>query len=115
MGQVALSLNGRTYRLACGAGEEERLKLLATYVKEKLEKLSGEFGQIGEARLMLMGAILIADELLDARAERDAAAEAAADLLEILGEKSAPDTVPDAVAPHPSSRGGKAGEKADAA
>lgn len=111
MGQVALSLNGRTYRLACGAGEEERLKLLATYVKEKLEKLSGEFGQIGEARLMLMGAILIADELLDARAERDAAAEAAADLLEILGEKSAPD----AVAPHPSSRGGKAGEKADAA
>jgi cell division protein ZapA len=66
MGQVALTLNGRTYRLACADGDEARFKELAAYVTEKIEALTAEFGQIGEARLLLMGAILIADELFEA-------------------------------------------------
>ena len=66
MGQVALSLNGRNYRLACEDGEEERLRELAQCVKAKLETLVTEFGQVGETRLMVMAALLLADDLLDA-------------------------------------------------
>jgi cell division protein ZapA len=65
MGQVALTLNGRTYRLACADGDEERFRIVAAYVKEKIDALAPEFAQMGEARLILMGAILIADELFE--------------------------------------------------
>ncbi|MCH9764509.1 MAG: cell division protein ZapA [Alphaproteobacteria bacterium] len=67
MGQVALSLNGRMYRLACEDGEEERLRALAACVKSKLTTLIDEFGQVGETRLMVMAALLLADDLLDSQ------------------------------------------------
>jgi len=72
MGQVAVTMNGRTYRLSCEDGGEKRLKQLADHVAEKVETLAGEFGQIGSDRLVLMAAILVADELFDARAGKDA-------------------------------------------
>lgn len=68
MGQVAVNLNGRNYRFDCGDGEEPRLKELAAYVKNRFDSLAREFGNVGEDRLMLMAALLIADELWDARA-----------------------------------------------
>lgn len=67
MGQVAVTLNGRTYRLQCGDGEEERLLALAAHVRDRLETLTAEFGQAGDERLLLMAALLTADELLEAR------------------------------------------------
>lgn len=68
MGQVAVTLNGRTYRLRCGEGEEERLMQLAAHVRTQLDSLTAEFGQAGDERLLLMAALLITDELFDARA-----------------------------------------------
>lgn len=67
MGQVAVTLNGRTYRLRCGDGEEERLLSLAAHVRNRIDALAAEFGQAGDERLLLMAALLIADELFDAR------------------------------------------------
>jgi cell division protein ZapA len=68
MGQVTVTLNGRAYRLGCGDGEEERLIALADHVRSKLDTLVAQFGQAGNDRLLLMAALLIADELWDARA-----------------------------------------------
>lgn len=68
MGQVTITLNGRSYRLRCGPGEEPRLIELADVVRAKLDGLINEFGQAGDDRLLLMSALLIADELHDARA-----------------------------------------------
>jgi cell division protein ZapA len=68
LAQVAITLDGRVYRLGCEDGQEERLQALANYVSGKLENLSEEFGQIGDPRLFLMCALVIADELFDARA-----------------------------------------------
>jgi cell division protein ZapA len=73
MGQVAINLNGRFFRFDCGEGEEARFKVLAAYVKGRVEDLTREFGSVGEERLLLMAALYIADELLDARAEAAAA------------------------------------------
>lgn len=68
MGQVTVTLNGRAYRLSCGEGEEDRLLSLADHVRSKLDGLVEQFGQAGNDRLMLMAALLIADELWDAKA-----------------------------------------------
>jgi len=38
----------------------------------ELDALIAEFGQVGDDRLLLMSALLIADEMLDARARVDA-------------------------------------------
>jgi cell division protein ZapA len=74
MGQVAVNVNGRSYRFDCGDGEEARLQELAAYIKDRIDTLKREYGQVGAERLMLMAALLITDELWDARA---AIAEAA--------------------------------------
>jgi cell division protein ZapA len=66
MGQVAITVNGRSYRFECGDGEEARLKELAAYVKSRMDGLTREHGKIGEERLLLMTALLIADDLWDA-------------------------------------------------
>lgn len=66
MGQVAITVNGRSYRFDCGDGEEPRLKELADYVKSRMDALTREHGNVGEERLLLMAALTIADELWDA-------------------------------------------------
>ena len=68
MGQVSITLNDRVYRLVCDDGEEDRLVDLATYVKAKVTELTAEHGHAGDERLLLMAALMIADELWDARA-----------------------------------------------
>lgn len=81
MGQVSITLNDRVYRLVCDDGEEDRLVELATYVKAKVTQLTAEVGRSGDERLILMAALMIADELWDARAvlgSQSAAAIAAA-------------------------------------
>lgn len=69
MGHVTVTVNGRTFRLRCGDGEEPRLLELAAQVRDRVDRLALEFGQIGDERLSVMAAILITDELMDARAQ----------------------------------------------
>lgn len=68
MGQVNVTLNGRTYRLSCGDGEEQRLLKLVAHVRGHVDKLVNEHGQIGDERLLLMASLLITDELIELRA-----------------------------------------------
>lgn len=67
MGKVTATINGRAYRLNCADGQEERLALVADYLREKVDGLIAEFGQVGDDRLLAMAALMIADELFDAR------------------------------------------------
>jgi cell division protein ZapA len=76
MGQVAITVNNRTYRLSCGEGEEQRLERLAAVVREKCRSLADEFGSIGDDRLFLMAALLIADDLLELLDARESTGEA---------------------------------------
>lgn len=86
MGQVSVILNGRAYRLACGDGEEPRLLELAGHIKERVEQLMLDFGQVGHDRLLLMAAILIADELWDTRKALEVQIEEASDMLRQLSD-----------------------------
>lgn len=69
MGQVSLTLNGRTYRLACGDGEEARLNELAEHFSARVSEIVQQFGQIGDDRMLLMAAIMLADDYFETREE----------------------------------------------
>lgn len=81
MGQVTVSVNGRSYRLVCGDGEEARVRELAALLSSRVDTLVGQLGQAGEPRLLLMAGLLLADELLDTRAKLDEALAEAAEAL----------------------------------
>jgi cell division protein ZapA len=65
MGQVVVTVNGRAFPLNCADGEEPRIRRLAQYVDGKIGDFVKTHGQIGEARLILLAALVIADELSD--------------------------------------------------
>ncbi len=67
MAQVAVTINGREYLIACEDGEEEHLLELADYLGRTVTELIQSIGQVGEARLMLMAGLLLADELSESR------------------------------------------------
>ena len=68
---VNVMVNGRAYTIACDEGEEEHLRGLAAHVDAKAREVLGSVGQVGDARLLLMAALLIADERHDAVAKLD--------------------------------------------
>ncbi|MBW7837626.1 MAG: cell division protein ZapA [Sphingomonadales bacterium] len=67
MAQVTVTVNGQRYQLACRDGEEARLIGLAGYVDGKVGDLIEGIGNIGDTRLLLLAALVIADELMEAR------------------------------------------------
>jgi cell division protein ZapA len=69
MGQISVTLNGRTYRLECGEGEEAHLIELAEYLGTHVEDMKRKFGQVGDDRLILMASLVVLDELWELRRE----------------------------------------------
>ena len=58
---VTIRLNGHPYQIGCGAGEEEHVANLGAEVESIMQSLVGSVGQIGEARLLAMVALILAD------------------------------------------------------
>jgi cell division protein ZapA len=87
MGQISVNINNNNYNLACRDGEEERLIELASFVNEKAESLTESLGNIGETRLLLMSALLMADELKDAWERLDKLESHAPDVLDDAARK----------------------------
>jgi cell division protein ZapA len=84
--EVTLTINGRSYTVACDDGQESHLQHLAGHIDRRVGDLIESVGQVGEPRLLVMASLLIADELSDAythiselEAGGSAAAPAAAD------------------------------------
>ena len=68
MSHINVTINGRQYRMACEEGQEVRLLKLAESLESRVDQLRGKFGEIGDARLTVMAALTVCDELLDANA-----------------------------------------------
>ena len=75
MAQVDVSVNGQSYRIACEDGQEDRLVDLAAMVDEKVIGLVNQIGQVGSNRLLVMAALIIADELVDLKNEAGSSQE----------------------------------------
>ena len=68
MSHINVTINGRQYRMACEEGQEVRLLKLAETLESRVTELRGKFGEIGDARLTVMAALTVCDDLLDANA-----------------------------------------------
>ena len=91
MAQLTIEVNGRSYAVGCEDGQEAHLRSLAASVDQQVRSLAGDVGPLGETRLLLMAALMLADELSLARgratvveAEAAKAIEAAAVAIERL-------------------------------
>lgn len=69
MAVVNVMVNGRAYTIACDDGEEDHLRELASHVDGRVRELLSSVGQVGDSRLILMAALLITDDLLDAQSK----------------------------------------------
>ena len=66
MSHINVTINARQYRMACEEGQEVRLLKLAESLETRIQSLRGKFGEIGDARLTVMAALTVCDELVDA-------------------------------------------------
>ncbi len=78
MGKVHIVVNNRGYDVACDEGQEGQVTELGQDLARRVDKIAHSVGQIGDARLLLMAALLIADELTAAKKE----------LLRLAGDRS---------------------------
>lgn len=81
MAQVEIRVNGRDYRVTCDDGQEDRLMQLAAFYNDAVSELAADLGQIGDARLMLLAALSVCDELFELR-ERYSDLDSATDELD---------------------------------
>jgi cell division protein ZapA len=79
VGRVTLEINGKPYVVGCEDGGEPHARALAARVDEKVRQIAPEAGAPGEARLILMAALMIADDLTEAEAAVQAAEARVAD------------------------------------
>lgn len=68
MAQVDLTVGGFTYLVSCRDGEEDHLRALGQSLAEKIDQARAAVGNPGEARQLLLAALLFADENKDLRA-----------------------------------------------
>lgn len=65
MAQVTLRINGYAYTIGCRDGEEQHLQAMAAQVERRIETIKSTAGQSGEARMLVMAALLMADDLFE--------------------------------------------------
>ena len=65
MAQLTIQVNGRPYTVGCEDGQEAHLLEIARLFDRQVRQVSQAVGQLGETRLFLMRALLLADELSD--------------------------------------------------
>ena len=69
--QLTLKVNGYAYSVGCDDGQEPHLRAMAEQIESRVAGLKAMGGQSGEARLLLLTALMMADELHDMALERD--------------------------------------------
>lgn len=63
MAQVTVMIDGKAYRMACEAGQEDHLTDLAARFDRYVGHLKSQFGEIGDLRLTVMAGIMITSTL----------------------------------------------------
>lgn len=99
MSKVQIEINARRYSIGCDDGQEDHVMRLARYFDDHVRKLAESVGQIGDHRLFLMGALIVADEAHDLKLRLDKAEAELARLRDQRGgAESASAVLPEATA-----------------
>jgi cell division protein ZapA len=73
MAQVTLRINGYAYTIGCQDGEEKHLDAMGAEVNRRIEGVRLAAGQSGEARMLVMAALLMADDIFELRRKLEVA------------------------------------------
>ena len=87
MAEVDITINGRSYRISCKNGEEERVKSLATLISNQVQKLSEKIGQLGEARMILLASLVLLDKSDEIEKEAEKIISITSEKIEKLAKK----------------------------
>ncbi len=66
MAEVTITIDGKIYPIACDDGQESRVRALGSYIDQRLRDL-GNAGANSKSQLMVLTALLLADEVFDLR------------------------------------------------
>ena len=91
MAVAVVTVAGRAYRVGCEQGDELRIEALGKLVDERIDKLRQGFGEIGDQRLLVMGALEFADEAEDHRLRAEALQKELEALRTALAQRDARD------------------------
>ncbi len=69
MAQVTVKINGYAYTVGCEDGQESHLQEMAAQVESRIDSIKALGGPSGEGRLLVLAALLMADELHDTSIE----------------------------------------------
>jgi cell division protein ZapA len=76
MAHVTIAIDGKQFRMACEDGQEAHLEGLAAHLDARIRMMRENFGEIGDLRLTVMAALMICDELSEARRRAEDSANA---------------------------------------
>lgn len=76
MAQVTVRINGYAYTVGCEDGQEQHLQAMAGQVEKRIDSIKALGSNSGEARLLVLASLLMADEIHDLRTELDSARRA---------------------------------------
>jgi cell division protein ZapA len=89
MAHVTIRINGYAYTVGCEDGQEEHLTRMAAEIEQRITSIKAIGGQSGEARLLMLAALLLADEVHDLRSHAVPKAAAPAEEKPETGERRA--------------------------
>ena len=89
MARVDIEVAGRFYQLNCEDGQEPRLRELAAYLDGRVNQVTGGVRSGTDAQMLVLTALVLADELQEARAGRAATVAAPAPAEPSLDEAEA--------------------------
>ncbi len=69
MSQMTIRINGYAYVVGCDDGQESHLTAMASEIEARVSAIKDLGGQSGESRLLVLAALLMADELHDLKLE----------------------------------------------
>ena len=71
MAQVTVKINGYSYTVGCEDGQEDHLMAMASQVESRIDSIKALGSSSGEQRLLVLAALLMADDLHDTRQETE--------------------------------------------
>ena len=76
---VTIRVNGNPYQMGCDKGQEAEIEALGRVVDKTVTDLVNAVGQIGETRLLVMAALLLAEKSAGSGAGDEAVKQASAE------------------------------------
>lgn len=86
MAEVNLAINGRSYGIACDDGQEKRVRDLGYYVDQRMKEISRAGAANNDAHLLVLTALMLADEIFELRDENADLGAQARETDEIRGD-----------------------------